>query len=225
MGFSRQEYWNVLSQGCSPAFWPCRVAEGARLPRLSLLVSRRRAGRGYYCLLSLDTLWASQFTLVFQLSRRASLNFTRKCFRASSSVFPNARESWGKTKEVGVPLTGWALLNRDPCTSALSGQVTPPPHRGVRRAPHNISPAKSFFLLTPNQGSPPTHPQNKMSAYSRRSWPQSPMWTEDLAFSTGSWPEEEAGERLHPGNWAPKRTPGRGCGPTALHSPPKSLTN
>lgn len=51
------------------------------------------AGRGCYCLLSLDTLWASQFTLVFQLSRRASLNFTRKCFSASSSVFPNARES------------------------------------------------------------------------------------------------------------------------------------
>lgn len=46
-----------------------------------------------YCLLSLDTLCASQFTLVFQLSLRASLNFTLKCFSASSSVFPRARES------------------------------------------------------------------------------------------------------------------------------------
>lgn len=47
-----------------------------------------------YCLLSLDTLCASQFTLVFQLSRRASLNFSLKCFSASSSVFPRARESF-----------------------------------------------------------------------------------------------------------------------------------
>lgn len=55
------------------------------------------AGRAPYCLLSLDTLCASQLTLVFQLSRRASLNFTRKCFSASSSVFPSARESWTDT--------------------------------------------------------------------------------------------------------------------------------
>lgn len=46
-----------------------------------------------YCLLSLDTLCASQFTLVFQLSRRASLNLSLKCFSASSSVLPRARES------------------------------------------------------------------------------------------------------------------------------------
>lgn len=52
---------------------------------------------GCYCRLSLDTLWASQFTLVFQLSRSASLNFTRKCFSASSSVFPSASESCGRT--------------------------------------------------------------------------------------------------------------------------------
>ena len=108
-----------------------------------------------------------------------------------------------------------------PCTSALSGQVTAPPHRGVRRAPPNISLGKRFFLLTPNQGSPPTHPQNEMSACARRSWPQSPMCTEDLA-STESWPGEEAGEQLRPRNWAPKRTPGRSFGPTALHSPPQS---
>lgn len=66
-------------------------------------------GGASYCLLSLDTLCASQLTLVFQLSRRASLNFTRKCFSASSSVFPSARESWTNSTHSRVTLRDLAL--------------------------------------------------------------------------------------------------------------------
>lgn len=94
--------------------------------------------------------------------------------------FPQCQRILGQNQRNGCPLDGLGPAQQGPlpsCTSALSGQVTPPPHRGVRRAPHNISLGKSFFLLTPNQGSPPTHPQNKMSACARRSWPQIPMWT------------------------------------------------
>lgn len=94
--------------------------------------------------------------------------------------FPQCQRILGQNQRNECPLDGLGPAQQGslpPCTSALSGQVTLPPHRGVRRAPHNISPGKSFFLLTPNQGSPPTHPQNKMSACARRSWPEIPMWT------------------------------------------------
>lgn len=64
-----------------------------------------------YCLLSLETLCASQFTLVFQLSLRASLNFTLKCFSASSSVFPRARESWRQEAQISAQLNK-SLLNQ-----------------------------------------------------------------------------------------------------------------
>lgn len=47
-------------------------------------------------LLSLARECIIQFTLVFQLSLRASLNFTLKFFSASSSDFPKANESLEK---------------------------------------------------------------------------------------------------------------------------------
>lgn len=74
-----------------------------------ILLSRRRLL--LYCLLSLDTLCASQFTLVFQLSRRASLNFSLKCFSASSSVFPRARESCRQEAQISAQLNN-SLLNQ-----------------------------------------------------------------------------------------------------------------
>lgn len=50
-------------------------------------------------LLSLAKVCIIQFTLVFQLSRRASLNFTLKFFSASSSDLPSAKESFGNDPE------------------------------------------------------------------------------------------------------------------------------
>lgn len=63
-----------------------------------------------YCRLSLETLCASQLTLVFQLSRRASLNLSWKCFLASSSVFPKARESWRGNERRGGTYTMYELI-------------------------------------------------------------------------------------------------------------------
>lgn len=50
-------------------------------------------------LLSLAKVCIIQFTLVFQLSRRASLNFTLKFFSASSSDLPSAKESFRNVPE------------------------------------------------------------------------------------------------------------------------------
>lgn len=87
-----------------------------------------------YCLLSLETLCASQFTLVFQLSRRASLNFSLKCFSASSSVFPSARESWKEEAEMSAwlcyhcsKMTVWQRSPAKPLTARV--------HRLLRSIP------------------------------------------------------------------------------------------
>lgn len=66
-----------------------------------------------HCLLSLDTLCASQFTLVFQLSLRASLNFSLKCFSASSSVFPRARESCKQEAQISAQVSKPLLKQGD----------------------------------------------------------------------------------------------------------------
>lgn len=50
-------------------------------------------------LLSLAKECIIQLTFVFQLSRRASLNFTLKFFSASSSDLPKAKESFKKEKK------------------------------------------------------------------------------------------------------------------------------
>ena len=49
-------------------------------------------------LLSFAMLWMDQFKLVFQLCCKASLNFCRNCFRASSSVKCGTRVSYEKQK-------------------------------------------------------------------------------------------------------------------------------
>lgn len=58
-----------------------------------------------HALLSLDMECIHQLTLVFQLSLRASLNFTLKFFSASSSDLPKARESFWKQDNKTYNLT------------------------------------------------------------------------------------------------------------------------